>query len=175
MEDLELFFSVSGFYLWAGLAAVVLLALAWILSLQIRLGQVLHHYRSLLTDVDGANLEQVLDRQISLVEQTSQRLAQLQKDVETTEQTLTRAVQKVGLVRFNPFSDTGGDQSFCVALLDSHGDGVVFSSLFSRSETRVFAKPIQRGESRYSLSDEERQAISTAMAGPQVRQTEPSR
>jgi|DewCreStandDraft_4_1066084.scaffolds.fasta_scaffold153223_1 Na+-transporting methylmalonyl-CoA/oxaloacetate decarboxylase gamma subunit len=175
MDDLELFFSVNGFYLWAGLAVVVLFALLWILAMQIRLSQVVRHYRSLLIDVDGANLEQVLDRQVALLEQTSTKLAALQAEVEAEGQTLRRAVQKVGLVRFNPFSDTGGDQSFSVALLDSYGDGVVFSSLFSRAETRVFAKPIQRGESRYALSDEERQAIATAMAAPAAQAPEPAR
>jgi hypothetical protein len=174
MDELELFFSVNGFYLWAGLAAIVLFALLWILSMQIRLSQVVRHYRSLVTDVDGANLEQMLDRQVATLDATSARLSALQSDVENTEQTLRRAVQRVGLVRFNPFSDTGGDQSFSVALLDSNSDGVVLSSLFSRSETRVFAKPIQRGESRYTLSEEERQAISTAMAGPAVRTGEPA-
>ncbi len=174
MDDLELFFSVNGFYLWAGLAVVVLFALLWILSMQIRMSQVVRHYRSLLTDVDGANLEQVLDRQVTQLEETSTRLTALQADVESEGQTLRRAVQKIGVVRFNPFSDTGGDQSFSVALLDSFGDGVVFSSLFSRSETRVFAKPIQRGESKYSLSEEERQAIATAMSAPAARTPEPA-
>ena len=72
---------------------------------------------------------------------------------------MQRTVQRVGLVRFNPFSDTGGDQSFSIALLDGEGDGLVISSLFSRNETRVFAKPIQAGQSKYNLTEEEQQAI----------------
>ena len=68
------------------------------------------------------------------------------------------------MVRYNPFADSGGDQSFAIALLDSLGNGVVISSLHSRSETRVFAKPVQAGNSRYPLSDEEQDAIKKALA-----------
>ena len=65
---------------------------------------------------------------------------------------------------YNPFSDTGGDQSFAIALLDSLGNGVVLSSLHSRTDTRVFAKAVQNGRSKYQLSDEEQDAIKKALA-----------
>ena len=68
------------------------------------------------------------------------------------------------MIRYNPFADTGGDQSFAIALLDSLGNGVVLSSLHSRTDTRVFAKPVQSGRSRYQLSDEEQDAIKKALA-----------
>ena len=63
-----------------------------------------------------------------------------------------------------PFSDTGGDQSFAIAMLDSLGNGVVLSSLHSRTDTRVFAKPVQGGRSKFQLSDEEQDAIKKALA-----------
>ena len=56
-------------------------------------------------------------------------------------------VQKMGLVRFNPFSETGGDQSFCLAILDDRDSGLVISSLHSRDTTRIYAKPINEGKS----------------------------
>ena len=68
-------------------------------------------------------------------------------------------------MRFNPFSDTGGDQSFSIALLDGAGDGLVISSLFGRAETRVFAKPVENGTSRHTLSSEETDAIRIAVEG----------
>jgi hypothetical protein len=67
------------------------------------------------------------------------------------------------LVRYNPFQDTGGDQSFALALLDKRGDGVVVSSLHSRTMTRFYAKPIKGGVSPLSLSEEEVQAVQQAM------------
>ncbi|HEY4767363.1 MAG TPA: DUF4446 family protein, partial [Candidatus Limnocylindria bacterium] len=75
------------------------------------------------------------------------------------------SLQHVGLVRFNPFEDTGSDQSFAIALLDGRRDGIVISSLHGRGQTRVFAKPVEGGESRHSLSDEEAQAIRIASEG----------
>ncbi len=73
-------------------------------------------------------------------------------------------VQRVGLVRFNPFQDVGGDQSFSLALLDGDGNGVVISSLHSRAVTRTYAKPIIGGKSlRHDLSQEEERAIAQAI------------
>jgi hypothetical protein len=76
-----------------------------------------------------------------------------------------RSLQHIGLVRFNPFEDTGSDQSFAIALLDDARDGIVISSLHGRSNTRVFAKPVTGGDSAHALSDEESQAIRIAIEG----------
>ena len=79
------------------------------------------------------------------------------------------SVQKVALIRFNPFREVGGDQSFSVALLDGNNSGVVITSLYSREENRVYGKPVKNGESEYLLSEEEKEAIERAR-GPQIRQ-----
>ena len=76
-----------------------------------------------------------------------------------------KAVQRVGLVRFNPFEDTGSNQSFALALLDGEEDGVVISSLHSRVSTRIYAKPINQGRSDAALSAEESAALDQARAG----------
>jgi hypothetical protein len=67
-------------------------------------------------------------------------------------------------VRFNPFEDTGGNQSFALALLDAEGNGWVLSSLHARSGTRVYAKAIREGRADGALSDEEAAAIKQATA-----------
>jgi hypothetical protein len=85
------------------------------------------------------------------------------------EANLRRSFQRIGLVRFNPFEDTGGNQSFALALLDANGDGVVFSSLHSRTGTRVYAKAVNGGRSETALSEEETQAVRDAMAGGSAR------
>ena len=73
-----------------------------------------------------------------------------------------RAFQRVGLVRYNPFEETGGNQSFALALLDAAGDGWVLSSLHARSGTRVYAKAIKAGRGDGALSEEETAAIRQA-------------
>jgi hypothetical protein len=69
-----------------------------------------------------------------------------------------------GLVRFNPFGDTGGNQSFALALLDSEGDGVVILSLHSREGTRIYVKPVKKGKAELKVSDEEERAIKIAQS-----------
>jgi len=71
-------------------------------------------------------------------------------------------IQKVGIIRFNPFSEIGGDQSFSVALLDGNDDGIVLTSFYTREGNRVYGKPIKQGESQYALSKEEIKAIEMA-------------
>lgn len=71
--------------------------------------------------------------------------------------------QKIGFVRYNPFQGVGGDQSFSLALLDENNDGIIITSLFSREGNRVYAKTVEKGNSSYSLSEEEKQALELAI------------
>ena len=88
---------------------------------------------------------------------------QLVKYLETIERRLKKSVQGIGIIRFNPFEDAGSNQSFCIAFLNEDGDGVVISSLYSREKVSVYAKPIKNYKSEYSLSDEEKEAVKSAL------------
>lgn len=79
------------------------------------------------------------------------------------------AISKQALIRFNPFGDTGGDQSFVLALLDNHNNGVIISSVHARTGTRVYAKEISNGLSKYNLSDEETIALQKALNSKKKR------
>jgi hypothetical protein len=81
-------------------------------------------------------------------------------------------VQKVGIVRFNPFREVGGDQSFSIALLDGTDSGIVITSLYTRAENRVYGKPIENSQSEYLLSEEEKKAIQIAKHGNNKSKTE---
>lgn len=100
-----------------------------------------------------------------------ERVRQAVNDVNTVaartalvERDLQSSLGRVGLVRFNPFEDTGGNQSFALALLDQHGDGLVMSSLHARAGTRVYGKAIAKGRSEAALSEEEAEALKLALA-----------
>ncbi len=71
-------------------------------------------------------------------------------------------MQRVAVLRFNPFRDAGGDQSFALALADDDGNGFVISSLHGRDVTRMYGKPLVAWDSVYPLTDEEKQAIDKA-------------
>ncbi len=107
-----------------------------------------------------------LEEAVRAIREHQDSLDQEHKDlverVSAIEDVLPHNISHVGLVRYNPFSDAGGDQSFALALLNDHGDGIVLSSLYGREMNRVYSKPIERGTSKYQLSDEEKQAIKNA-------------
>ena len=92
------------------------------------------------------------------------KLTELGKRFEESEKDSLKHIQKVGLLRYNPFEDVGGDQSFTVALLNKEGNGTVITSLHNRSGTRVFAKKVVRGNfEKHEFSKEEAQIIKEAL------------
>ncbi len=111
----------------------------------------------------GEGLEGILAEQGKKTRDMAEDLKRLRNDVARIDIMAEASVQKVGMVRFNPFDDTGGDQSFAVAMLDSADNGIAVSSLHSREGTRVYAKQIIKGESRHHLTDEEKEAIRRAV------------
>lgn len=99
-----------------------------------------------------------------LVESFDGKLNKVDSKVELIEKQGLQHIQKVEILRFNPYNDTGGDQSFTVCLLDNQGSGVVVTSLHARSGTRVFGKEINQGKStKYQLSKEEELVVEKAM------------
>ena len=145
------------------LVVVVAALAAWIAVLQRSEARLRRRLRRILSDSGTAGLDEILDGQSKRLEQLGSRVDALNALEQELEASTRLALQKVGVVRFNPFQDSGGDQSFAIAVLDQGGTGVVLSSLHGRAETRIFAKQVTNGHSKHSLSDEEQQAIRAAM------------
>ena len=143
--------------------AVVVLG-AWVAWLQRSEALLRRRLRRVLPQGESSGIDEILDRQLKRIDSLTERVDALNKLHRELEALGQRTIQKVAVIRYNPFSDTGGDQSFAIALLDSLGNGVVLSSLHSRTDTRVFAKAVQSGRSKYQLSDEEQDAIKKALA-----------
>jgi hypothetical protein len=142
---------------------IALAALTWSLILQRRLDRILGGARALLGESDTAGVGEMLRTQALTLERTAAQTETLTGQVNRLLEMAPRALQRVGVVRFNPFTDTGSDQSFAIALLDGRGDGLVLSGLYSRGGVRIYAKPVAGGRSEYTLSDAEEQAIRRAM------------
>lgn len=87
------------------------------------------------------------------------KMEEVDARMQTVEAISQFAVQKVGFLRFNPFSDTGGDNSFVIALLDRTDTGVLLSSLYTREGVRVYAKQVVNGRTKHLLSDEEKKVL----------------
>ncbi len=108
------------------------------------------------------DLEEVILEQIKRVENQAKEIKKLNNKISELEKISKISFQKLGIVRFNPFEDVGGDQSFVIALLDREDNGFVISSLYTREGNRIYSKPIENGKSKYSLSEEEEKALSEA-------------
>lgn len=161
-----------------GLALVVLLLLLLVIVQSMRLGRALRSYNALVQGGGTGrerSLGDVLDAHVGRVDDVGRRLDELMGVHEFLERRSRGSLQHIGLVRFNPFEDTGSDQSFAIALLDDQRDGVVLSSLHGRANTRLFAKPVENGASSHNLSDEETEAIRIAVEGTSPQATAPGR
>ncbi len=149
-----------------GVMGLVIIGLAIMVLVQSRrIRRATEAYRSLVSDSQGGSLQQLLDSHLGKVIEVGAKAEELSKMYEALEARSRGSLQHVGIVRFNPFDDTGSDQSFAIALLDDRRDGIVLSSLHGRGQTRVFAKPVEGGTSTHQLSDEEAQAIRVAVEG----------
>lgn len=113
---------------------------------------------------EGRSLEAILDAHLEKVFAMARELDDVAARTAILEAAQRRAFQRVGIVRYNPFEETGGNQSFALALLDAEGDGWVLSSLHARAGTRIYAKSITGGRSEAGLSAEETAAIAQASA-----------
>ena len=89
-------------------------------------------------------------------------LGKASRKIKALETNIQTAIQKVGIIRFTPFKEIGGDQSFSIALLDKNNNGIVVTSIYSKETSRIFAKPIENSKSTYKLSQEEEETIRKA-------------
>ncbi len=142
---------------------LVILLLGWVAFVEYRYQKLARSFRLLMTGRGGADLEATLVDFVSRMDRVEQLTQEMVQRVTAVEVQQPYHVQNVGVVRFNPFPDKGGDQSFVVAILDAHADGAVITSLSSRTDTRIYAKPVVGGQSTYTLNNEEKEAIARAM------------
>ncbi|HHN93985.1 MAG TPA: DUF4446 family protein [Anaerolineae bacterium] len=145
------------------LTILVIVGIVWILDLQARLSRLQRRYEGLLSgDEEDASLEVKVGNLAARLAEVAEHAERVAARTAQLDAALTRAVQGVGLVRYRAYKDTGGDQSFSLALVDGEGNGAVISALYGREVTRVYAKPIQGWLSPKPLSDEEKQALAAA-------------
>ncbi|HEX8931899.1 MAG TPA: DUF4446 family protein [Patescibacteria group bacterium] len=139
------------------------IALLWTLILTILFLKLRKHYNTLVEGVNKKTLEGVLTNIVRDLHSAKKDIAHLVERCDTIDQQQLLNIQKIGLLRFNPFKDTGGDQSFILALLDAKDTGVVITALYSRSGTRWYAKKVVSGKgSEHELSEDEKKALKIA-------------
>jgi len=151
MMSNNLLFLLAGFiFLWLGILTFFLF-------------RTIRHYQKLTEGIEKKHLQAVLEKILKDLGEKEKQINNLLKQVKKLEKENLYNIQKIGLVRFNPFSEVGGNQSFSLAILDGEDSGLVISSLHSREVTRIYAKPVKKGKAiGYQLSTEEVQAVKNA-------------
>jgi hypothetical protein len=135
----------------------------WLAVLTIFFVRLQTHYNKLIAHSKGNGLISVLDGILKKQDDIKAHVSELEKGLATVYRDGKFHLQHIGLIRFNPFSDTGGSQSFTLALLDGHKNGLVITSLYARSGHRWYIKKIEKGKGKdIQLSKEEEEAVKSA-------------
>ncbi|WP_338626306.1 DUF4446 family protein [Selenomonas sp. TAMA-11512] len=145
------------------LLVLVFILLILIIVFSVKLSGTRKRYNRMMQGVEEENLEGMLLAHIATVEDLKNRTKELREEAERQDAILKRAITRVGVIRFRAFPDMGGDLSYAVALIDSHDNGVVLSSIFAREDSRSYVKPIESGKSNYALTEEEAEALKIAL------------
>lgn len=136
---------------------------AWMATLTLLVIQMLNHYRNLTKNVSKKDLKSILDELLRQSGEQTRTVKEIMDQIEKIKLEDLGHLQKIGFMRFNPFTDTGGDQSFILTLLDAQDNGFVVSSLHTRGTTRIYAKQVKEGKGKdFELSEEEKKVISQA-------------
>lgn len=150
-------------YLLSGIFALILISFAVNVLLFIKLKKINQSAQNFFSGKNGNDLEEVLNNQYKLILKNEKDIKELFDGYEKIFNIAAKGIQKVGVVRYNPFKDMGGNQSFSIALLDRNNSGLIISTLATREGVRVFSKSIIDGEcSDFPLIEEEKRAIKIA-------------
>ncbi|MBI2591041.1 MAG: DUF4446 family protein [Candidatus Blackburnbacteria bacterium] len=144
------------------LALVGVGVIVWVVVITVWLCRVHFHYKRLIGATNKTDLKLILEDLINKVDLATSEAQRIQKELSQMSAKMGSCLQKVGVIRFNPYSDTGGNQSFALACLNEADSGLVILSLHGREGTRVYIKGVNRGKSTSGLSREEKQAIEEA-------------
>ena len=145
------------------LITLLVASLIWLLFLTIIFWRILVHYNKLTQGAGGKGLRPLLEELLKDSSENKKAIENLRNYCDRIEKESRFHIQKVGLHRFNPFKDTGGDQSFILSLVDLNDTGVIISGLYSRSGLRWYAKKVANGKGiEHELSEEEKKALKEA-------------
>ena len=145
MQDLAFFIQV-GLFLWI---VVLTFICFWIFR----------YFKMLSKDVSKGNLITVLERILETEKNNTKKSEELFKSLNNFEEKSKLYIQKVNLVRFNPFKELGGEHSFAITLLDAKDNGVIITGLHTRERTRVYVKSVKKGKVDMELSEEEKKSL----------------
>ena len=167
MENMLEILKNDTFFVIIGILVIVLfLGMCIIL---IRIANLNKRYQQFMKKLgNGRNIEEDLENYMYRVEKVEKQNADIISFCKGLEEDVTTCIQKIGIVRYNAFKDTGSDLSFALAMLDEKNNGVVLNGIYSREMSNIYAKPVENGKSKYTISEEEQEAIDRAINSKEV-------
>lgn len=141
---------------------ILVLVFIWLLIVSYFIYRFFVTYKKLTDGIGIGDLKKILEKILERGDENTKNIKEIVKKIEEIEEKDRHHIQKMGLIRFNPFTELGGDHSFCLAILDHTDTGVVITGLHTRDRTRVYMKDIKNGKSSLELSNEEMKALSVA-------------
>ena len=150
---------------WIGMATIVLVIalLVYCVILHIRLGSLKKKYDFFMQGDNGASLERKLSVEVSEIRDAAKGLETMLTEQAAIRNIQSNTIQKIGFIKYNAFENIGNDLSFALTLLDGNNNGICISSIYGRNESRIFSKPIVKGKSLVSLSQEELESLNEAL------------
>jgi hypothetical protein len=144
-------------------SVIIVIFFLWNIYLSYNLSKIKKRTRSFFVSSEAKDLEEIIYKQIKKTNNADLCLKKILEENKEIKENVSKCMQKVGVVRFNPFGDVGGNQSFAIALLDKYLSGVMILSLYSRDGVKVYSKQIKEGKTmEHKLSEEEEEAIRIA-------------
>ena len=137
------------------ISIIVLIILSWVLIIEIRL-------KRIFAGIKAKNLEEMLVEAGKKLNQLEENQKRIEQHLTIIDGRLDKSIRNIETLRFNPFVEAGGNQSFAIALLNDKGNGVILSSLYARDRMSVFAKPVVAGKSSFELTEEEKTVLNKA-------------
>lgn len=148
------------------LSVIVILLVIGLVIVMIKFNKISKKYTEFMKKLgNGKNIEEDLENYMYRVERVEKQNAEILNYIKNVDNDLNKCIQKIGIVRYNAFQDTGSDLSFALALLDEKNNGVVLNGIYSREMSNIYAKPVENGKSKYTISEEEDWAIQKAING----------
>lgn len=145
------------------LCGIILLFILYLINV-IKLYKLRKNYKCFMNKVgNGNNIQETIENYMKKITEVQKENNDLKNYCKQLDNTIATSIQKVGLVRYNAFKDTGSDLSFTLALLNEKNTGVVLNGIYSREMSNIYAKPVNEGISTYTLSEEEKEAIKKAI------------
>ena len=120
-------------------------------------------YEKFLGGSSKNTIEAILLDYYTQTKSIDERYSGIQKDLKKLEDDMESCLQKVAIVRYNPFKETGGNLCYALAMLNKKNDGVLINSIFSRDGSYNYGKPVVNGKSEFNLSTEEQEALDLAL------------